>query len=45
VPAENIAKMKPTGTSLMPDGILAGLDDTQLRDFFAFLRIPQPISQ
>jgi putative membrane-bound dehydrogenase-like protein len=45
VAADNIAKMKPTGTSLMPDGILDGLDDTQLRDFFAFLRVPQPISQ
>jgi putative heme-binding domain-containing protein len=45
VPADKIAKMKPTGTSLMPDGILDGLDDTPLRDFFAFLRVPQPISQ
>jgi putative membrane-bound dehydrogenase-like protein len=45
VAADKIAKMKPTGTSLMPDGLLDGLDDTQLRDFFAFLRIPQPISQ
>jgi putative heme-binding domain-containing protein len=45
VSADRIAKMKPTGTSLMPESILDGLDDTQLRDFFAFLRIPQPISQ
>ena len=30
--------------SLMPDGVLQGLTDQQLRDFFAYLRISQPIS-
>jgi putative heme-binding domain-containing protein len=29
--------------SLMPEGLLAGLSDQQLRDFFAYLRIAQPI--
>ena len=30
--------------SLMPDGLLQGLTDQQLRDFFAYLRVSQPIS-
>ena len=29
--------------SLMPEGLLSGLSDQQLRDFFAYLRIAQPI--
>ena len=29
----------------MPTGLLDGLSDTQLRDFFAYLRISQPISK
>jgi putative heme-binding domain-containing protein len=39
-----IAELLPAGRSLMPDGLLGDLDDQQLRDFFAYLRIPQPIS-
>ncbi|MFQ3167775.1 MAG: putative heme-binding domain-containing protein [Limisphaerales bacterium] len=35
------AKVSPR--SLMPEGLLAGLSDQQLRDFFAYLRIAQPI--
>jgi len=33
------------GKSLMPAGLLVGLDDQTLRDFFAYLRISQPISK
>jgi hypothetical protein len=33
------------GQSLMPPGLLEGLTDQQLRDFFAYLRISQPISR
>jgi hypothetical protein len=29
----------------MPESLLQGLDDQQVRDFFAYLRISQPISQ
>ena len=29
--------------SLMPESLLTGLTDQQLRDFFAYLRIAQPI--
>jgi putative heme-binding domain-containing protein len=42
---EEIAELKPAGLSLMPEGLLDGLSDQQLRDFFAYLRIPQPISR
>ena len=37
--------MKATPGSLMPEGLLDGLDDQQVRDLFAYLRIPQPISR
>jgi putative membrane-bound dehydrogenase-like protein len=40
-----IKAIKPTGQSLMPTGLLDGLSDQQLRDFFAYLRISQPISK
>jgi hypothetical protein len=29
----------------MPSGLLDGLTDQQLRDFFAYLRIPQPMTR
>jgi putative heme-binding domain-containing protein len=45
LPREQIAELKPAGRSLMPDGVLEGLSDAELRDFFAYLRIPQPISR
>jgi hypothetical protein len=32
------------GRSLMPDGLLDGMSDQELRDFFAYLRISQPIT-
>jgi len=40
----DITEIRPAGTSLMPEGLLDGLTDQQLRDFFAYLRIPQPIT-
>lgn len=40
----DIEKLEPAGRSLMPAGLLDDLTDQQLRDFFAYLRIPQPIS-
>ncbi|HYE99125.1 MAG TPA: dehydrogenase, partial [Planctomycetota bacterium] len=40
-----VRAIKPTGQSLMPPGLLDGLSDEQLRDFFAYLRIKQPISK
>ena len=43
--AANIKQIKPTGQSLMPVGLLDGLTNQQLRDFFAYLRITQPITK
>ena len=40
-----IKSVTPAGRSLMPDGLLNGLDDQQLRDLFAYLQIPQPITR
>lgn len=39
----DIAKMVPAGTSLMPEGILDGMSDTEIRNLFAYLRQSQPI--
>jgi putative heme-binding domain-containing protein len=41
----DVKELKPLPTSIMPDGLLEGLSDQQLRDFFAYLRMPQPISK
>ncbi|MBI4663856.1 MAG: HEAT repeat domain-containing protein [Verrucomicrobia bacterium] len=43
--ASEIKNIQPMGRSLMPEGLLDDLDDKQLRDLFAYLRISQPISR
>ena len=45
LPAAEVLAVRPTGRSLMPEGLLEGLSDDQLRDFFAFLRSSQPFSR
>lgn len=45
VPRSDIAELEAMPTSIMPDGLLEGMKDQELRDFFAYLRIPQPISK
>jgi putative heme-binding domain-containing protein len=40
-----IKEVRAVGRSLMPEGLLEGLDERQLRDFFAYLRISQPITK
>lgn len=40
-----IKELQPMGRSLMPEGLLEGMTDQQLRDFFAYLRISQPITR
>jgi len=45
IPRKKIKTLKPAGRSLMPAGLLNGLDDTQLRNLFAYLRISQPITK
>ncbi|MFM1769439.1 MAG: hypothetical protein RJA22_1968 [Verrucomicrobiota bacterium] len=42
---EEIQSMERAAASLMPAGLLDGLTDQQLRDFFAYLRIPQPMTR
>lgn len=41
----HVKALEPTGGSMMPDGLLQGLNDQEIRDFFAYLRISQPISR
>jgi putative heme-binding domain-containing protein len=38
-----IEQLKPTGFSLMPEGLLQGMQDQQIRDLFAYLRSTQPL--
>jgi putative heme-binding domain-containing protein len=40
---KNIVKMGNSGMSLMPEGLLDGLNDQQARDLFAYLRSSQPL--
>ncbi|HSU65532.1 MAG TPA: HEAT repeat domain-containing protein, partial [Tepidisphaeraceae bacterium] len=45
VPKTDVAELTAVPTSIMPEGLLEGLGDQEMRDFFAYLRIPQPISK
>jgi putative heme-binding domain-containing protein len=45
VERRQVESIEPMGRSLMPARLLEGLNDQQLRDFFAYLRISQPISR
>jgi putative membrane-bound dehydrogenase-like protein len=45
VRAAEIKDIQPMSRSLMPEGLLDDLNETQLRDFFAYLRISQPITR
>jgi putative heme-binding domain-containing protein len=38
-----IDEMKTSSLSLMPEGLLDGLNDQQVRDLFAYLRSTQPL--
>lgn len=40
-----VESVQPLGRSLMPEGLLDGLTDTQLRDFFAYLQRSQPFTR
>jgi putative heme-binding domain-containing protein len=42
--AAEIQDLQPVGRSLMPEGLLEGMTDQELRDLFAYLRISQPIT-
>jgi len=40
-----LQSMEAQPASLMPEGLLEGLSDQEIRDLFAYLRIPQPITR
>ena len=39
----DIDAMRPAAGSIMPEGLLNGLSDQQVRDLFAYLRSTQPL--
>jgi putative heme-binding domain-containing protein len=43
LPKDDIAEMSVIGASLMPEGLLQGMHDQQIRDLFAYLRTSQPV--
>jgi len=43
IPRADIEEMAAIRSSIMPEGILKPLDDQQLRDLFAYLRVTQPL--
>ncbi len=45
IPRAEVSELRAAAASLMPEGLLTGLSDQELRDFFAYLRIPQPITK
>jgi hypothetical protein len=40
----DIEQLQPQVLSLMPEGLLDKLDETQLRDLMAYLRSSQPLN-
>ena len=42
---DSIEERVVNGTSLMPEGLLTGLSDDQVRDLFAYLRTTQPVTE
>ena len=44
VPREDIDEATMSAVSIMPTGLLRGLDDQQVRDLFAYLRATQPLA-
>ena len=41
---DEIDEMKTIGRSLMPEGLLKGMSDAQIRDLMAYLRSTQPLN-
>jgi putative heme-binding domain-containing protein len=44
LPVDEVETQRPAGMSLMPEGLLAGLSDIEVRDLFAYLRSNQPLN-
>jgi putative heme-binding domain-containing protein len=45
LPRDKVERTRPLGRSLMPEGLLDGLSDQQIRDLFAYLRTSQPVPE
>jgi putative heme-binding domain-containing protein len=45
LPKDDIDTMSVTGVSLMPEGLLNGVSDQEVRDLFAYLRSGQPLNE
>jgi len=45
IPRSQVREQHASEVSIMPEGLLLGLSDQELRDFFAYLRIAQPINK
>jgi putative heme-binding domain-containing protein len=43
VPRDEIADLRRSEMSLMPEGLLDGMQDEEIRNLFAYLRISQPL--
>jgi putative heme-binding domain-containing protein len=44
LPKDEIESQRVAGVSLMPEGLLQGLSDQEVRDLFAYLRSSQPLN-
>jgi putative heme-binding domain-containing protein len=44
LPVDEVETQRPAGMSLMPEGLLAGLSEADVRDLFAYLRSNQPLN-
>ncbi len=44
LPREDVAQISAAGMSLMPEGLLQGLSDQEVRDLLAYLRSGQPLN-
>jgi putative membrane-bound dehydrogenase-like protein len=45
LPREDVAQISAAGVSLMPEGLLQGLKDQEVRDLMAYLRSGQPLNE
>ena len=45
LPRDDIESITVTGISLMPEGLLQGLSDQEVRDLFGYLRSGQPLNE
>ncbi|HWY86388.1 MAG TPA: PVC-type heme-binding CxxCH protein [Gemmataceae bacterium] len=45
LPREDVADISAAGVSLMPEGLLGGLNDQEVRDLMAYLRSGQPLNE